>query len=297
MLGAIEAGGTKMVVAVGDEQGNVIKTAQISTTTPAETIPQILDFFRSSDISAIGIGAFGPVCLDEEGGDYGRIGSSPKLDWVGFSWSEAFEGMKVPVAIDTDVNVAALGEVVYGCAQGLSDVIYITIGTGVGVGVYLGGRLVHGMLHPEAGHILLARAEGDDFAGNCPYHKNCFEGLAAGPAIKMRYGKEAKYLLDDNAVWELEADYIAKALMQYICCYSPKKIILGGGVMNVDKLFPMIREKTLEYMNGYIRAKELEDIENYIVPAGLGGSQGIKGALYLAKTKRTDGEGVIRENG
>ena len=285
MFGAIEAGGTKMVMAIGDDEGNITKTGQIPTTTPAETIPRIMEFFEGSGVRAIGIGAFGPVCLDETGGDYGRVGSSPKLEWVGFSWSEAFEGMNIPVAIDTDVNVAALGEVVYGSARGLSDVIYITIGTGVGVGVYLGGKLIHGMLHPEAGHILLSRAQGDDFAGNCPYHKNCFEGLAAGPAIKMRYGREARYLLDKEEVWELEADYIAKALMQYICCYSPSKIILGGGVMNVEKLFPMIRKKTLEYMNGYIRTKELEDIDNYIVPAALGGSQGIKGALYLAKTK------------
>ena len=139
------------------------------------------------------------------------------------------------------------------------------------------------MLHPEAGHILLMLNENDKFEGACPYHKNCFEGLASGPAIKKRYGTEAFNLLGREDVWELEAEYIAKALMQYICCYSPKRIILGGGVMHVEKLFPLIRKKTLEYMNGYIDTAELRDIDNYIVPAGLKGEQGIKGALYLAK--------------
>ncbi len=282
MFGAIEAGGTKMVLAVGDEQGNITLQKEIPTTTPEETMPAILDFFKDKDVSAIGIGAFGPVCVDDKSPDYGRIGKTPKLPWVGFSWKEAFEGTGISVTVDTDVNVAALGEAVYGSGVGLEDLIYITVGTGIGVGVYLGGRLVHGMMHPEAGHILLDKRADDTFEGNCPYHKNCFEGLASGPAIKARYGTDAFLLTDREDVWELEADYIARALMQYICCYSPKKIILGGGVMHVDKLFPMIRQKTLEYLGGYIDTPQLQNIDTYIVPAGCGGSQGIKGALYLA---------------
>jgi fructokinase len=282
MFGAIEAGGTKMVVAVGDEQGNITLQKEIPTTTPDETMPAILDFFKDKGVSAIGIGAFGPVCVDSESPDYGRIGKTPKLPWVGFSWRDAFAGMGIPVAVDTDVNVAALGEAVYGAGQGLEDLIYITIGTGIGVGVYLGGKLVHGMMHPEAGHILLGKRADGDFEGICPYHKNCFEGLASGPAIKVRYGKDAFLLTDREDVWEREADLIARALMQYICCYSPRKIILGGGVMHVEKLFPLIRQKTLEYLGGYIDTPELQDIDTYIVPAGCGGSQGIKGALYLA---------------
>ncbi|WP_024864440.1 ROK family protein [Butyrivibrio sp. FCS014] len=283
MYGAIEAGGTKMVVAAGDENGNILKTARIPTGTPSETIPKILEFFEGQDIEAIGIGAFGPVCLDKDSADYGRIGKSPKLPWVGFSWKEAFSGTGITVAVDTDVNAACLGEVMYGSGKGLSDVIYITIGTGIGVGVYCSGELLHGMLHPEAGHILLPVREGDDTKGSCPYHKNCFEGLASGPAIKIRYGKEAFELLEREEVWELEADYISKALMQYICCYSPKRIILGGGVMNVEKLFPMIREKTSGYLNGYLDTAELKNMDNYIVPALCNGDQGIKGALFLAK--------------
>ena len=283
MFGAIEAGGTKMIVAVGDGDGNILKKKEIKTSTPDETMPLILDFFKEDRIDAIGIGAFGPVCVDKASADYGKIGKTPKLSWVGFSWTKAFENAGVPVVVDTDVNAAAIGEVIYGSGKGLLDVIYITIGTGIGVGVYSQGKLLHGMLHPEAGHIILPVSASDTFGGICPYHKNCFEGLASGPAIKARYGTEAFNLLDREDVWELEADYIAKALMQYICCYSPRRIILGGGVMHVVKLFSLIRKKTLEYMNGYIDTAELKDIDNYIVPAGLMGEQGIKGALYLAQ--------------
>lgn len=283
MLGGIEAGGTKMVVAIGDDDCNIIKKKEIPTKAPEETIPSILEFFEENDVTAIGIGAFGPVCVDRNSKDYGKIGRTPKLSWVNFSWSEAFKNSGIPVDVDTDVNVAVLGEVIFGNGKGLSDVIYITIGTGIGAGVYCRGQLLHGMLHPEAGHILLMLNENDKFEGACPYHKNCFEGLASGPAIKKRYGTEAFNLIDREDVWELEAEYVAKALMQYICCYSPKRIILGGGVMHVEKLFPLIRKKTLEYMNGYIDTAELKDIDNYIVPAGLDGEQGIKGALYLAK--------------
>ncbi len=283
MLGGIEAGGTKMVVAIGDDDCNIIKRKEIPTKAPEETIPSILEFFEENDVTAIGIGAFGPVCVERNSKDYGKIGRTPKLSWVNFSWSEAFKSSGIPVAVDTDVNAAVLGEVIFGNGKGLSDVIYITIGTGIGVGVYCCGQLLHGMLHPEAGHILLMLNENDKFEGACPYHKNCFEGLASGTAIKKRYGTEAFNLIDREDVWELEAEYVAKALMQYICCYSPKRIILGGGVMHVEKLFPLIRKKTLEYMNGYIDTAELRDINNYIVPAGLGGEQGIKGALYLAK--------------
>ena len=283
MFGAIEAGGSKMIVAVGERDGKLLETAEIKTETPGETVPKILDFFSGKDIEAVGIGAFGPVCLDEKSPDYGRIGKSPKLSWKGFSWKEAFDGTGLKVAIDTDVNVAAIGEAMYGNGRGLTDLIYITIGTGIGLGVYSSGKLLHGMLHPEAGHILLPNDAADGFTGICPYHKNCFEGLASGPAIQAHYGKEASLLLDRDDVWEQEADYIAKALMSYICCYSPQRIILGGGVMHVEKLFSMIRKKTLEYMNDYISTKELDDIESYITPVGLKGDQGIIGALYLAQ--------------
>ena len=285
MYGAIEAGGTKMVLAVGDDKSNIVETTEIKTRSPRETIPEIMDFFGKYDIEGMGIGAFGPVCLDRNSESYGKIGKSPKLEWVGFSWMEAFGKADYPVTIDTDVNAACLGEVKYGNGKGLNSVIYITIGTGIGVGVYAEGNLLHGALHPEAGHILLPVSGRDGFEGICPYHKNCFEGLASGPAIEAHYGKKPQLLLDDMSVWEQEADYIGKALMQYICCYCPEKIILGGGVMRIEKLFPMIREKTLSYLNGYIDTKEMQDIESYITPAGLMGQQGIKGALFMASLK------------
>ena len=284
LFGAIEAGGTKMVVATGDEYGNIIKKTEIKTTTPDETVGNIKEFFGESRLGALGIGAFGPVCVDEKSTDYGRIGKSPKLKWVGFSWIEAFSDLCCPISIDTDVNVAAIGEYVGGNAAGTDDFIYITIGTGIGVGVMIGGKPLHGMLHPEAGHILLPISTDDGFSGICPYHKNCFEGLASGPAMKKRYGTEP-YLITDERAWETEADYIAKAIMQYICCYSPKRIILGGGVMNSGRLFDPVRKKVLMYLNDYITARELSDIESYIVPAGLSGNQGITGALHLAQNE------------
>ncbi|MCR5255358.1 MAG: ROK family protein [Acetatifactor sp.] len=282
LFGAIEAGGTKMVVATGDEYGNIFKKTEIKTTTPEETVGHIKDFFGKNRPGALGIGAFGPVCVDENSSDYGRIGKTPKLKWTDFSWKEAFSDMGIPISVDTDVNAAAIGEYVRGNAVGIDDFIYITIGTGVGVGVMLNGEPLHGMLHPEAGHILLPINADDGFPGICPYHQNCFEGLASGPAMKKRYGIEP-YLITEKGPWETEADYIAKAIMQYICCYSPKRIILGGGVMNSGRLFDPVRKKVLTYLNDYISTKELLDIDSYIVPAGLSGDQGITGALHLAQ--------------
>ncbi len=283
MLGGIEAGGTKMVVAIGDDDCNIIKKKEIPTKAPEETIPAILEFFDENDVTAIGIGAFGPVCVDRNSKDYGKIGRTPKLSWVNFSWSEAFKSSGIPVAVDTDVNAAVLGEVIFGNGKDLSDVIYITIGTGIGAGVYCSGQLLHGMLHPEAGHILLSLDPKDRFEGNCPYHKTGFEGLAAGPAIEKRYGKKAAELKDLPQVWELEAGYIAKALVNYIMILSPKKIVLGGGVMHQEQLFPLIREKTVSLLNGYINTKEIKNIEDYIVPASLNDDQGILGCAKLAE--------------
>ena len=165
----------------------------------------------------------------------------------------------------------------------MKNVIYITIGTGIGVGIGINGKLLHGMLHPEAGHILMRKHPKDYFEGWCPYHETCFEGLAAGPAIEKRYGKKAQELADTEEVWEIEAYYLAQALMSYTLTLSPEKIILGGGVMHQTQLFPLVRKKTLAMVNGYVQTKELEDIDNYIVPASLHDDQGIMGAIQLAK--------------
>ncbi len=282
LLGAIEAGGTKMVLAVGDEKGQIYKQKVVKTDTPQNTVPQMVDFFVRNKVDALGIGAFGPVCLDEKKSEYGTILNTPKIAWKGFSWPRAFSDMDIPIGIDTDVNAAALAECTFGCAANLSNVIYVTIGTGVGVGVYLENRLIHGMLHPEAGHILINKRFDDSFDGVCPYHSNCLEGLASGPAIKKRYGADAASLYERNDVWELEADYIAQALSDYIMVYSPDKIILGGGVMNMDKLFELIRHKVKGYVNGYIDSPVVNRMDEYIVPASLMGKQGVMGCLKLA---------------
>ena len=186
------------------------------------------------------------------------------------------------MGFDTDVNGAVLGEVTWGAAKGLDSAIYITVGTGVGVGVYLNGGLLHGLVHPEAGHILLSRHPSDPYEGKCPFHKNCMEGLAAGPAIEARWGKKGVELTDRDEVWELEAYYIAQAIMDYILVYSPQKIILWGGVMHQEKLFPMVREEVKRLLNGYVSHEAiLDSIEDYIVPPALGEDPGIKGAIRL----------------
>lgn len=283
-IGALEAGGTKMVLAVGNEKGEIFEQVSIPTQTPEETIPKMVDYFREKNIEALGIGCFGPVCLDKKSPKYGYITSTPKLAWrdtdiVG----EMKKALNVPIGFDTDVNGSALGEVTFGAAKGLSNVVYITIGTGIGAGIYTEGRLLHGNLHPEAGHIILKRHPEDKYEGKCPYHKDCFEGLAAGPAIEARYGKSAKELADVEKVWELEAFYIAEALSMFILTLAPQKIILGGGVMHQKQLFPLIREEVLKLLNGYLVTPELADIDNYIVPAGLNDDQGIIGCLVLGR--------------
>lgn len=284
MYGALEAGGTKMVCAIGDETGKIIERISIPTRTPEETIPEILNYFKNKDIIALGIGAFGPVDVIKESVTYGHILDTPKLSWRNFDLVGTFEKeLNIPIGLDTDVNASCLGEMTFGCGRGLDSVIYITIGTGVGVGVSINGKLLHGMLHPEAGHILSVPHPDDNYKGKCPYHGTCFEGMAAGPAIEERWGKKAIDLVEQKEVWELEAYYIASALMTYILTYVPRKIILGGGVMHQKQLFPLVHKKVQELLNGYINTKELKDMENYIVPCSLNDDQGIMGCIQLAK--------------
>lgn len=283
MYGALEAGGTKMVCAIGDEKGNITERKVIPTLTPAETIPLMIDFFKSYEISALGIACFGPIDLIPGSPTYGYITSTPKLDWRDTDIVGAFaESLVIPIGFDTDVNGSLLGEVTWGGAQGLDDVVYITIGTGVGGGVMSGGRLVHGMLHPELGHMIIPRRSGDTYPGVCPYHGDCLEGLVSGPSIEDRYGAKAATLADRPEVWELEAYYIAEALVNIILTLSPQRIILGGGVMHQDQLYPLIRSKVTEKLAGYIQAAPLSDMNSYIVPPSLGDDQGIMGAVRLA---------------
>ncbi len=285
LYGSIEAGGTWMKCAIGDENASIMDSIVIPVTKRDETIGKMLEYFEDKDIAALGIACFGPLDLNPDSETYGYITKTPKIGWENVNIKGIFEDkLKVPVVLDTDVNGALLGEVMHGAGKGYKDVVYITIGTGIGAGIYSGGNLVHGMLHPEAGHIILKSARGDHYKGKCPFHNYCFEGLASGPAIEDRWGQKGETLSDKEEVWEIESEYIAQALVNYIMILSPKKIILGGGVMNQEVLWPLIREKTLEMINGYIDTRELRDIDNYIVPASLGGNQGLVGGLELAKT-------------
>ena len=285
-LGTLEAGGTKMVLSVGNENNELLEQTSIPTETPAKTIPAMVEWFKSKDIIALGIGSFGPVDLNPKSQTYGYITSTPKQGWTNQPLLPTLqESLHVPAMIDTDVNAAALAEWKLGAAKGLNSCLYVTIGTGVGAGLVVEGHLVHGLLHPEMGHMLLQPAKNDPTPdGFCHFHKGCLEGLASGPAIEKRWGRKAYELPQDHEAWELEGWYLAQMCVNAICTLSPEKIILGGGVMQQKHLFPMIRKKTQELLNGYIRHQAiLEKIDAYITEPGLGTRSGATGALLLAK--------------
>ena len=282
--GSLEAGGTKMVCAIGDEQGNILERISIPTLAPENTMPAIIEFFKSKNISALGIGCFGPVDLDKKSPTYGHITTTPKLAWKNYDIVGVCEKeLGVPVGFDTDVNGSALGEATWGCTKDLDNSIYITVGTGIGVGVIIDRKPYHGMLHPEGGHIFLARHPQDPMErGVCPYHELCLEGLASGPSIQARWGKPGVELADRKEVWELEAYYLAQAICSYIMILSPERIIVGGGVAHQEQMMPLIRKEVLRQMGGYIAAKGMQDLDNYIVLPSLNDNQGILGALKLA---------------
>lgn len=284
LLGALEAGGTKMVCAVGNEQGVILEQIVIPTEAPSVTMPQITAFFQKYEIKALGIACFGPLDLTRDSSTYGYITTTPKLAWRNYNIvGEMQKTLSVPIGFDTDVNGSALGEAAWGALRGLSHGMYITIGTGIGAGIIANNQLLHGMLHPEAGHILMRQHPDDRFEGLCPYHRHCFEGLASGPAIEKRWGKSAQLLADREDVWRLEAYYIAQAIVNYIMVLSPQRIVLGGGVMHQTQLMPFIREGVLRQMNGYVQTREMEHLEDYIVLPQLGDRQGILGALELGR--------------
>lgn len=284
LYGALEAGGTKMVCAIGNEQGQILERISIPTRTPAETMPEMIAFFKKYHIAALGIGCFGPISLNKNAADYGHITTTPKLAWQNYPIVQTFaDALGIPVGFDTDVNASALGEATWGCTRDVENSIYITIGTGVGVGVIVNGKPHHGMLHPEGGHILLGRHPEDPMEkGICPFHDACLEGLAAGPAIEARWGKKGHELAQEDKVWQFEAYYIAQALCSYILILSPQRIVLGGGVMHQPQLLPLIRAEVKRQLNGYIQTRELADLEHYIVSYSLDDNQGIMGCIKLA---------------
>lgn len=284
MLGGIEAGGTKFVCGVGSGPDD-LETAQFPTTSPRETLDKVITFFRQHSVTALGIASFGPIDLNISSPTYGHITSTPKPGWANCDLvGEMKSALRLPVGFDTDVNGAVLGEARWGAARGLADAVYITIGTGVGGGALAGGRVVHGLVHPEMGHLRIPHDIRDSFAGICPYHGDCFEGLASGPAIQARWGKPARELPVDHPAWQLEAHYIALGLMNLAVALSPRRFLLGGGVMQQPHLFAIVREEFARLLNGYVRHRDILDgLDEYIQPPQLGGQAGILGALVLAE--------------
>lgn len=286
IYGTLEAGGTKMVLSLGNEQNELTEQVTMPTQSPDETIPAMIRWFKERKIDALGIGTFGPVDLNPESETYGWITSTPKPGWRNQPLLPRMrDELGVPAMIDTDVNAAALAEWKLGAARGLRSCMYVTVGTGVGAGLVIEGRVVHGLMHPELGHMLLREVSTDPSPeGFCPYHKGCVEGLCSGVALEKRWGRKARELSPDHEAWKLEAAYLAQMCVNAVCAFSPEKIILGGGVMQQKHLFPLIRQRTVELLNSYIQSPAiLERIDTYITEPGLGTRSGALGALLLAR--------------
>lgn len=285
-VGALEAGGTKFNCAVVSSDLKIVSEIRIPTTTPDKTLGHVVEFFRASQVQfdALGVSSFGPVDLNRASVTYGYITTTPKLAWRNADLLGPLGQFGVPVAFDTDVNGAAYGEYRFGVAKDLDTFVYYTIGTGIGGGGMVGGKLMHGLTHPEMGHMMLPHDRvGDPFPGCCPSHGDCFEGLASGPALEQRWNVDPSRLDADHPAWQLEANYIALALANTVSVISPQRIVLGGGVMQNEFLFPLIRSKLAQILNGYVQHPAiLEELESFVVPPGLGTSSGVFGAAALA---------------
>lgn len=289
LYGGIEAGGTKFVCVVGSSPTHIVDQTRIETSQPRPTLDAAIRFFqpfrREGRLKAIGVGSFGPVDLHHESPTYGFITSTPKPGWQDTDLlGPLASGLDVDVVLHTDVNAAAVGEYTWGATKGLGASLYVTIGTGIGGAFLQHGHPLEGMQHSEMGHIGVSRdAERDPFPGSCPFHGACFEGLASGPAIEKRFGRRGEGLPDDDPFWELEAGYIASALSAFILILSPMRIVLGGGIMHRELLFPRIRQRVLQFLGNYLRSSDLLDrTESYIVPPALGPYSGAYGAMALA---------------
>lgn len=291
LFGGIEGGGTKFVCAVGTGPDDIRAETRFPTTTPEETMARAVDFFKQQEadfgrLSAIGFACFGPLDPNPDSPTFGHILPTPKPGWTKADVVGPLRSaLNIPVAFDTDVNGAALGEGRWGAGQGLKNFIYLTVGTGIGGGAYVEGKLLHGLIHPEMGHIPLRHDKAKDpYEGNCPFHGDCFEGLASGVAVEKRWQKSGHDLPPNHPAWDLEAEYIAQALASYSFTLSPQRIIIGGGVGSLEHLLPKIQQKTREYINSYIQSYIiLEHIETYIVNPGLGNRSGMLGAIALAE--------------
>jgi fructokinase len=287
VYGGIETGGSKWECAIGTDPEEIRAAKTIRTTTPRETMENAIAFFEhEGPVQAIGIGSFGPIDQKPSSPTWGHITTTPKPGWAHTDvGQEIRRRLSVPVAFDTDVNAAALGEHRWGAGQGLDTFCYITVGTGIGGGGLSGGKLMHGLLHPEFGHMRIPHDfEEDPFEGVCPYHGDCWEGLASGRAIEARWGKPAEQLEGEPAVWELEARYLALGLVSVMCVLSPERIVVGGGVVSPDALLPLVRRDVLSLMNGYLDSAAVRDrISEYITVPALGTRAGVLGAIALAE--------------
>jgi len=289
LWGGIEAGGTKFVCAVGTGPDDVRAEVRFPTSSPEETIARAIEFFRREgrhELAAVGIGSFGPVDPNPASPTFGFVTTTPKPGWAHTDLAGAVrQALGVPVGFDTDVNAAALGEHRWGAARGLDTFVYLTVGTGIGGGGMANGRLLHGLVHPEMGHIRIPHDWAKDpYPGCCPYHGDCFEGLAAGPAIEGRWHARGETLPPDHPAWPLEAEYLALGLASLICTLSPQRVIVGGGIMQQAHLFPLVRRRVQELLNGYLQASAiLDEIDSYIVPPALSSRAGVLGALALAQ--------------
>ena len=290
LFGAIETGGSKVICAVGTGPNDIRERIRIPTTTPSETLAEVIRFllrhYREAPLAAVGVGSFGPLDLHPESPTYGYVLDTPKPGWPQTDLLGPIrQALNLPVALDTDVNASAIGEQRWGAGVGLDSLVYITVGTGIGGGAVVDGRPVHGASHPEMGHVRIPHdLSADPFEGFCPYHGDCFEGLAAGPAIELRWGIPGESLPEDHPAWGLEAEYLATGVANIVLILSPQRIVLGGGVMMQLHLFPMIRKRVVELLHGYGVTEEIvSDIDNYIVPPALDDDSGIAGAFALAE--------------
>ncbi len=277
LVGGLEAGGTKFVCAVG-RGPEVVAETRVATTMPAETLAGVIAFFSAhAPLSALGVASFGPVDLDPRSPTYGSITTTPKPGWQHVDLVGPLRrALGVAVALDTDVNAAALAEQRWGAARDVASVVYVTVGTGIGGGAVVNGRPVHGLVHPEMGHTRIPHDRAaDPFAGACPHHGDCWEGLAAGPALAARWGRPPETLPDDHPAWALQARYLALGLVNVILTLSPERVVLGGGVMARSALLPRVRAEVTALLGGYVRAAE-------IVPPALGERSGVLGAIALA---------------
>ncbi len=288
--GGIEAGGTKFVCAIGTGPDDLREVTRLPTTTPEETIHDAIAYFRAQmahdDLAAVGIASFGPLDPNPNSPTFGHITTTPKPGWAHTDFAGAIRrALNLPVGFDTDVNAAALAEFQWGAAAGLTDFIYLTIGTGIGGGGMMNGKLMHGLIHPEMGHIRIPHDWKDDpYSGYCPFHGDCLEGLACGRAIESRWGQPAETLAADHRAWNLEARYLALALANFIFTLSPQRVIIGGGVMEQPHLLPRVRHQVKELLNDYVQTPQiLSSIEHYVVAPALGVRAGVLGAIALAQ--------------